>query len=298
MDEFTILFDLNENMSKILKDNYHREIGRILFKNREDNMNDKIIDTIPKIVDACHKICEDETILSCCVDMQVVNFSELVLFGIAVSSYSMLVASYLGIGGQELTDIGTAALIHNIGLCEMHQLIGLKDLQGANLNLWKEHPTYGYYYMKEKGIKEEVCKIIKAHLERYDGSGFPSGLKWDEIPIGARIISVCADYIAGVRQRDMPNYEMVEYIYANSGVAYDPVIVAAFVNNVPIYPLGSLVQLSTGEIGIVVNIRKNKGPRPIAQVMFNRVYKPITSPYMVDMGQEKTVFIKKVISYV
>ncbi|WP_242951455.1 hypothetical protein [Clostridium kluyveri] len=62
-----------------------------------------------------------------------------------------------------------------------------------------------------------------------------------------------------------------------------------------VYPLGSLVRLTTKEVGVVVNVRKNLGPRPIVRVYFNRVNRPLSEVKDVDLGIENTIFIEEVL---
>ena len=87
----------------------------------------------------------------------------------------------------------------------------------------------------------------------------------------------------------------IEDLYGASGMYYDPDVVNAFVNNIAIYPLGEMVRLSTKEVGIVSNIRKNEGPRPIVKVYYNRVNRPISEDKIIDLGVERTVFIEEIL---
>lgn len=296
-DPFTVFLDIRENMEYLLNDCFQSMRKKIVPDSREGNMNDEVIKIIPEVQKMVDKICADPGVRDICVDMQVIDFEALVRTGVFASGYSMMLAALFGLPEQEILNIGTAALIHDVGMCEMYQLIREKEISEANRSLWEQHSTYGYYMMIEKNFSREIAELIYAHHEKYNGEGFPRKLKGEEIPIGSRIIAVCADYEEAVRNRGFLQYEAMEYIYGNSGRSYDPAVVEAFSRNIPVYPLGSVVQLSTGEIGVVVNIRKNKGPRPVVRVQYNRVYKPISESKLVDLGEQKTVFIKKLISY-
>lgn len=296
-DPFTVFLDIRENMEYLLNDCYRSMHKKIAPTAREGNMNDAILEIIPSIRKMMDSICSNTTVRDICVEMQVIDFEALVRTGVFTSGYSMMVATLMGMPAPEVLNVGIAALIHDIGMCEMHQLIRKKEMNAADRSLWEQHTTYGYYMMIEKNLPRKVAELIYAHHEKYDGTGFPRGLKGDEIPLGSRIISLCSDYEESVHNRGLLQYEAMEYIYGNSGLSYDPKVVDSFINNIPIYPLGAVVQLSTGEIGVVVNIRKNKGPRPVVRVQYNRVYKPISEPKLVDLGEEKTTFIQKLISY-
>lgn len=296
-DRFTVFLDIRENMEALLEECYGSMLNKISSPYPEGNMNDTVLQVMPVLKNAIKAICTNSDVTGICVDMQVIDFEALVRTGVFVSGYSMLLAALMGMPEQDIMNIGIAALIHDAGMCEMYQLIRQKELTGANLSLWQQHPTYGYYMMIEKDFPRDITELIYAHHEKYDGTGFPRGLKGDQIPLGSRIIALCADYEETIRNRGYLHYEAIEYIYGNSGMSYDPSVVEMFTGNIPVYPLGSVVQLSTGEIGVVVNIRKNKGPRPVVRVQYNRVYKPISEPKLVDLGIEKTIFIRRIISY-
>jgi HD-GYP domain-containing protein (c-di-GMP phosphodiesterase class II) len=117
----------------------------------------------------------------------------------------------------------------------------------------------------------------------------------ENIPLGSRIISVCETYDRLLRLEKYPHYQAVEFLYGAGNYLFDSKVVNAFVNNLAVYPLGSLVKLSTGEVGLVVNVRKNQGPRPIVKVYFDSTGKPLPSPKDVDLGKERTLFIQRVL---
>ena len=133
------------------------------------------------------------------------------------------------------------------------------------------------------------------HHENWDGSGYPDGLKAEKIPIGSRIISVCEKYDSLIRQENYQHYQAIEYIYGTGGIYFDPEVVHAMCSRLAVYPLGSLVRLSSGDVGVVANVRKNEGPRPVVRVYFNRLNKPYAQPKEVDLGQQLTVFIQEML---
>lgn len=295
-DPYTLLIRPEESMELLLQDCYRSAVRKILPRYREGSMNDAAFEAGNRVPPVIEKIIADGKIRQACINMEIVNFRSLLLTGIYTSVYSMFVAAVLELSDQELYDVGAAGLLHDIGLCEMPYLITTGEIPANMKALYSEHPNYAYYMLLEQEFPAQIAEIIRGHHERFDGEGFPQKQKWMEIPLGSRIVALCADYDWFVAVKGMPPYEAVEYMYGNSGFCYDKNVVKAFTENIPIYTLGSMVELTSGEIGIVVNIRKNKGPRPIVQVHYNRVKKGISNPYLVDLGEEKTVFIRKVIN--
>jgi HD-GYP domain-containing protein (c-di-GMP phosphodiesterase class II) len=162
--------------------------------------------------------------------------------------------------------------------------------------LWKEHPVYGYYSAIQQNISRDIAKIILHHHENWDGSGYPNQLAGEEIPLGARIVNVCSTVSSQIYFEQIQPYEALEYIYCGSSIFFDKQIVDAFVGNITLYPLGAIVRLTTGEVGIISNVRKNYGPRPVVSVFYNRFHKPLSQPDVIDLGRERTVFISEILS--
>lgn len=207
---------------------------------------------------------------------------------------SILVAGAMGINEMTIENIGVGALLHDLGLCEMPQVITAKKRNDQLESLWREHPTYGYYFAKESKLPDEVTEIILNHHECWNGTGYPNKLSAEEIPIGARIVAVCETYDRLLHHEGQPHHKAIEYLIDERNNTFDGNIVQVFFNNLAIYPLGSMVRLSTGEVGVVVNVRKNPGSHPIVRVYYNRVNRPLTNPYDVDLRIKRNVLIDKV----
>lgn len=293
-DRYTIFVDPIEQIEKILMDTYLSEINRYSSENPEANLCDEMV-TIAKLVkETAKNICKDEEILNFCVQMKIQKDSRLFSSSILTSVFSRLVAGAMGLI-DDMYNIMVGGLLHNIGCLEMPFLIGMKNLKPQEELLWKEHPTYGYYFTIQQNISRQIAEIILHHHENWDGTGYPKQLKGEEIPLGARIVNVCCTVSSFMYFDHMEPYEAMEYLYGSSNIFFDKHIVDAFVRNITLYPLGSLVRLTTGEVGIVSNVRQNKGPRPIVNVYYNRFNKPLSEPKIIDLGIERTVFISEVL---
>ena len=93
----------------------------------------------------------------------------------------------------------------------------------------------------------------------------------------------------------MKPYEALEFIYGTSGVYFDAGLVNLFVGSVALYPMGAMVRLSTGDVGVITNIRKNYGARPVVSVYYNSFNKPLSTAKEVDLGEQRTVFIEEIL---
>ena len=108
-----------------------------------------------------------------------------------------------GMNKQEQDQIEIAGLLHDIGLMGLPQTLLEKDKEDmaeAELKLFKQHPIIGQICLQPVERMDPVGAIVFSHHENFDGSGFPDGLKGEQIPLGARIIHVAADYTGFIRK--------------------------------------------------------------------------------------------------
>lgn len=152
-----------------------------------------------------------------------------------VSKYSQVLAEVLGLKDQTTLDhIRKGALLHDIGKIAIPDSI-LKKPGPLTSDEWekiKMHPTLGYGLIKEMKLLKEVGNIILYHHEKYDGTGYPRGLKKEDIPLEARIFALADALDAITSHRPYrPEQDFLtarQEIIRNSGTQFDPVVVEAF----------------------------------------------------------------------
>lgn len=270
--------------------------SRALCPNQpEANLSDEICDLARKNEKLAVKLSTNEHLLSFLLQLKITDNEKLYPYSIMTSVLSGLVAARMGLSLDATLKCMTGALLSDIGLCEMPTLIAQKDYNGQQLALYMEHTTYGYHFTVEQSIDRDAAECIRCHHERWDGSGYPRKLAGEDIPLLARIVAVCSHYASHVVYQNNKPYVAIEEIYGGSGIYFDYEVVKCFTSTIPVYPLGALVRLSNGEVGIVANIRKNEGGRPIVKVHYNRFNRPITESKIIDLGKERTVFIEEVL---
>jgi HD-GYP domain-containing protein (c-di-GMP phosphodiesterase class II) len=134
----------------------------------------------------------------------------------------------------DIERIQIAAMLHDIGKIGIDKEILSKPerLTKEQYEIIKTHPLKGYYALKDIESLKEERSIIKYHHERYDGAGYPEGLKGDEIPLGARIICVADAFDAMVSCRPyrdgMPTSMAMQELIKNKGTQFDPFVVEVF----------------------------------------------------------------------
>lgn len=294
-DQYTLFVDPVDSMTKELGSLLQSKILKLAPDIPEANKTDKMVKVSRTARKIANKIIKNRTVVQYCVLMKLLDDSFLFKHSVNTCVLSLLVAGAMDLKEDVVEQVGTGALLHDIGLCEMPLVLNVKERNSQQESLWREHPTYGYYFAKEIGLSEEVAQIILSHHENWNGKGYPKNLCAQDIPIGARIVTICATYDCLLYQEGYPHTKALEYLLDNIHNLFDGDLVQVFTNSLAVYPLGSMVRLSTGEVGVVVNVRRNQGARPIVRVYYNRVNRPLTNPYDVDLSSKRNVCIDKVL---
>ncbi len=153
---------------------------------------------------------------------------------IRVTELSLALARFLGIQGDELIQLRRGAILHDIGKIGVPDaLLNKPDpLTEAEWTLMRLHPELGYGMLAPISFLHPAADVVYCHHENWDGSGYPRGLKGDEIPLMARIVSVCNMWDSLVS--DQPYRKALSWeaalnnIEQGSGMQFDPEIVDAF----------------------------------------------------------------------
>ena len=151
-----------------------------------------------------------------------------------VTAYTTALAREMGLNSEELRVIARGAFLHDIGKIATPDEILLKPgkLTESEMTIMREHCERGYEMVRKIPFLNEASEIVYAHQESFDGSGYPRGLKGDEIPLGARIFAIAdtMDAITSDRpyRKGRSFQEAREEIVRCSGVQFDPEIVEVF----------------------------------------------------------------------
>lgn len=294
-DIYTLFISPTDKMEELLVINFTKVLRKLSPNRPEANKNDRVLEVANQLEELIKKLAKNEEIVNFLMELRVIDKVRLYDNCIYTAVLSGLVAGCMNLPTDEIIVAIIGGLLHDIGMAEMPALLTMKEFPPQEESLYREHPTYGYYFALQKNIPRAIANCIQCHHENWDGSGFPKNMKGEEIPLPARIIRVCSHYSASVVYKGVVPYMAIEELYGASGMYFDPKVVETFVNNIAIYPLGVMVRLSNKEVGIVSNIRKNKGPRPVVKIYYNRVNRPITEDKIIDLGKERTIFIEEIL---
>ena len=217
-----------------------------------------------------------------------------------VQTYASELAKRMGITDEnELMAIKSGALLHDIGKIAIPEYILNKPtvLTESEFEKMKIHPSIGASMLKGIEFPFPVEPLVKSHHERWDGKGYPDGLKGDEIPLSARILSLVDCYDAVTTNRPyrapMAREQVVEFFRRESGRAYDPGVVEAFVQNVEaLEEEGSKVAVPDTDIW-------GGEPKPTENVRpLEKVQPTVTYSKAMDVGEEAQAELYSVFEFI
>jgi cyclic di-GMP phosphodiesterase len=153
-----------------------------------------------------------------------------------VTVYTIAIARTMGLPQDQVRVIARGAFLHDVGMLAIPDAIlrkpGLLSLEEQAI--MQQHALLGYRMLRTLRFPHESADIVYSHQERFDGSGYPRGLKWDQIPLGARIVAIAEAFDA--MTSDHPYHAARSICSARgeierqSGQQFDPEIVAVFLS--------------------------------------------------------------------
>lgn len=215
---------------------------------------------------------------------------------------SLITGISMGYDEEKLKELGIGAMLHDVGKTRIPIEILNKPggLTDEEFEIIKKHTNIGYEILKKSNMLSTYASYIAlTHHERYDGKGYPLGLKGNEVHEFARIVSVADVYDAitsdRVYKRRIKINEAVEYLIGMGDHQFDYNIVRNFIEHVTIYPPGTCVLLNTGDKAIVVDINRKYPNRPIVRILADREGQIPKEPVEIDLTTNNTYIISDII---
>lgn len=214
------------------------------------------------------------------------------MHSVAVCAMMVALARQLGLDEEQTRLAGLAGLMHDLGKAAMPMDVLNKPgkLTDAEFSIIKTHPVEGYRLLKAgKDVDAVVLDVCLHHHEKTDGSGYPKGLKADEISLFAKMGAVCDVYDAITSNRPYKlGWDPAESLrkmaeWANGH--FDGKVFQAFVKSLGIYPIGSLVKLSSGRLGVVVDQTGKSLTTPCVKVFFSTKSNMRILPEVIDLSK-------------
>lgn len=151
-----------------------------------------------------------------------------------VTFFALKMVKYFNLSTEEMGKLELAGLLHDIGMIGVSEelLNKTETLTPEEFESIKEHVNHGVKILEDIKQLKGVVEIIKYHHERFDGKGYPYGIKGDEIPLNAKIISIADAYDSMVSKKSyregLSHEEAMKMIESQSGQQFDPIVVQAF----------------------------------------------------------------------
>lgn len=217
-----------------------------------------------------------------------------------VGILSLTLGIAYGLNRNDLYDLTLGCMLHDVGKIFVSKDILNKDgsLNNNEFNIIKEHCKDGFTYLRENtDLSSRVRIVALQHQERHDGSGYPEGLKGDNIHKFAQIASVADVYDALTSNRPYrralsPN-EAIEYIMGSGGRYFNIELVKKFLKKIVPFPVGTIVELSNGFVGNVTKINENMILRPTVKIF--RYKKEDIDSFLCDLSKENNIVIKGIV---
>jgi HD-GYP domain-containing protein (c-di-GMP phosphodiesterase class II) len=213
--------------------------------------------------------------------------------GVKVALYLVALGRHLGFPKQELAYLGQIGMLGDIGKTKLPRAILEKPgmLSPAEFELVKEHVALALQVLTDgPKLPAAVTTGIAQHHERIDGSGYPKGLKGNQISIHGKMAAIADSFSALITPRPYANasapQDALMNLYEWSGTSFHEPMVEQFVQAIGVFPVGSMIELTTGEIGVVVAHNRVRRLEPKVLILSNPDKTSLAQPLERDLFKE------------
>lgn len=189
-----------------------------------------------------------------------------------VCSMSMIIAIKLGLKKEEIRELGTAAMLHDLGLRYTtinYENKELADLSENDREEYKKHTVYGYSAISNADwLSENEKKMILSHHENLSGKGYP--LREENLTVSLQILAACEimdEMLCGIGYKKKKIWEVISYLEEIKGKDYNREVIDMICHSIAVYPTGTKLKLDDGSIGIVVKQNENNAKMPVIQII-------------------------------
>lgn len=283
----------------VISDETRRACKKVLKKTLDDLIDDNRMDSL-ELSDMTTQVIE-EIIKNKDVQLSLNDISAAdeytLAHSVSTTIYSLVIAKELNYNKSMLHKLATGALLHDVGKVALRKEVIFKPdkLTKDEYDYVKLHVDIGYEILKKSSCITELSRIIAlTHHERIDGSGYPKGLKSNEIHEFAKIVAIADVYDALTSDRcyrsKMPAHKAAEYLLQNLEGQFDAELVSIFIKQIALFPNGSLVKLSNNQFALVEKQNKEMPLRPVVRVIADSKKRKMR-PFQLDLMEELSVTI-------
>ena len=212
---------------------------------------------------------------------------------LGASIWAVALGRQLGLPKSDLRSLAIGGLLFDVGKLGVNKKLLDSDqpMTDEDISELRGHVQLGIDMIEKSGLmNRDVIDMIAYHHERHDGSGYPNGLSYDGIPVFARIAAIvdCYDAITSHRKyaRAISPSEAIKMLHQLKDIDFQAELVEEFIQAVGIYPAGTLVELSSGEVAVVVAEYRTRRLRPRVMILLDSDKQPLPDIKTVDLINE------------
>ncbi|MCW8963338.1 MAG: HD-GYP domain-containing protein [Gammaproteobacteria bacterium] len=209
-----------------------------------------------------------------------------------VSIFSIKLGRHLGLHEDILNTLGICGLLHDIGKIKIPERILMKPgaLTEDEMAIMQKHAEVGVKILKQTpNVPLEVISVCQKHHERMDGKGYPNQLVGDQLDLLTRIVSIADAYDAITSESHYnPGFSAshaMSELYRGKNKAYDAELVDAFIRAIGVFPVGTVIETHSGEVGIVVSTSDTHKLNPSVIMVLNHKKRPFEKPHILNTAK-------------
>jgi putative nucleotidyltransferase with HDIG domain len=213
---------------------------------------------------------------------------------INVCVLSLALARHMGLSRSEMEILGVAALLHDIGKIKtpLDVLNKPDKLTPDEFAIMQQHPLTGRQLLEHHyALPYQIADVAFSHHERISGKGYPRGLKSSEISLFSKMVAIVDVYDAISSDRcyhdGISPTEALTKMYSWRLTDFDGELLEQFIQCVGIYPVGTLVELTSGEVGIVISVNPDFRLKPKVNIVLDSHKRPVYPHRVVDLAQHQ-----------
>jgi HD-GYP domain-containing protein (c-di-GMP phosphodiesterase class II) len=205
--------------------------------------------------------------------------------------WGILFGRHIGLSKSDLDILAIGVLLKDIGKTRIpHELLGKENQSPEERVAYEKFVDYGVDILGQMpDIQPRVVAVVKTHCERVNGSGFPAHLRGDRIPLLGKVAGIVTFYdeVTNPRGKDpLSPSKAVAKLYDLRDIAFQKDLVVEFIRAIGLYPTGTLVELNTGEVAVVVEQNFSRRLKPKVMIVMDAYKQRLSSPVLLDMEQD------------
>ena len=214
---------------------------------------------------------------------------------VSASIWAVAFGRHLGLPKKDLQSLAVGALLFDVGKMKLPEklITNTRRYNQYEFKLVKQHVEYSVEIVSSiAGISEDVIDMVKTHHERHNGRGYPHGMSGNMIPIFGKIAGIVDCYDAIISERPfasaMSPHDAVKKLYEWRDIDFQAELVEQFIQVVGIYPVGTVVELSDGRVGVIVAQHRVWRLRPQVMLLLNKEKESLNEFEVINLYTEET----------